>query len=137
MATNEFCAWNHDLIQELFIPHNACIISSLPLPSLFIPDRCVWLDSHSGAFFVKKAYEINYRHPYLLSNFDLVGEFCLIFYLQQLSWLPDPFLCHLVVCFVTMEMKLSSIFLSSTTVSVLPDEAQIGPGHYFRREFFS
>lgn len=70
MATNEFCAWNRDLIQELFIPHNACLISSLPLPSLFIPDRRVWLDSNSGAFFVKKAYEINYRHPYLLSNFD-------------------------------------------------------------------
>lgn len=70
MTTKNSCAWNHDIIHELFIPHHACILSSLPFPSSFIPDRCLWLDSSSGVFSVIKAYEINYRHPHLLSNFD-------------------------------------------------------------------
>lgn len=69
LTTNNSCAWN-DLIHEFSIPHRACLISSLPFPSLFIPCRWVWLDSNSGAFSVKKAYEINYRHPHLSSNFD-------------------------------------------------------------------
>lgn len=41
ILTNNSCAWNYDLICELFNPHYACIIFSLPFPlCLFLIAVC-------------------------------------------------------------------------------------------------
>uniref|UniRef100_A0A2N9EX34 RNase H type-1 domain-containing protein n=1 Tax=Fagus sylvatica TaxID=28930 RepID=A0A2N9EX34_FAGSY len=48
-------SWDVDIVQDLFSPWEARVITSIPLPPCSKPDRLFWSESKLGCFFVKSA----------------------------------------------------------------------------------
>ncbi|KAJ7965493.1 Ribonuclease H [Quillaja saponaria] len=67
--------WNHDLVDQIFMPFEEEQIKNIPLRRSRQEDRVVWHGTKDGCFFVKSAYnqillEQRQQHSSGVSNFD-------------------------------------------------------------------
>ena len=51
-------SWNTKLIEEIFLPFEANLISQIPLRGTHKPDRQVWASTSNGMFSVQSAYQM-------------------------------------------------------------------------------
>lgn len=58
LINKESGEWNEQLIDEIFWPHEAASIKSIPLGSAQNSDKLIWHHTRNGLFTIRSAYDL-------------------------------------------------------------------------------
>ena len=70
LISHEPVGWKMQVIDTLFLPHEADIIKSIPLSTHSPPDKLIWAATTNGLFSVRSAYRLAME----ASRFDTTGS---------------------------------------------------------------
>ncbi|KAL0014096.1 hypothetical protein SO802_001165 [Lithocarpus litseifolius] len=74
LIDSEAGTWKAELLQEVFLPHEADIIQSIPISSQMPKDSNVWAWSKNGLFTVKSAYGVSLKLLRETSSTSAMGD---------------------------------------------------------------
>ena len=58
LIDSSIAKWNSEVIDSLFIAHEAELIKSIPLSATLLANKIVWAETTNGNFTMKSAYKL-------------------------------------------------------------------------------